>query len=72
MGFYTGILIKSSPPKGEVHRIQVLIRELFENTLRNFFGEEMGGVRGTQTPRCFGGECLGQAYEILTNGGIVG
>ena len=35
---------------GGVHKIQILIRELLEDFLRNFFGEEMGGVRGTQAP----------------------
>ena len=89
MGFYTGILIKSSPPKGGVHKLQIFsrekyidfsqnfatphggsyrdsheivptkggvhkikmsIKELLEKALRNFFGEEVGGVRGTQTP----------------------
>ena len=33
-----------------VHKIQILIRETLEECLRNFFGEEIGGVRGTQTP----------------------
>ena len=50
MGFYLGILIKSSPPKGGVHKLQILLREQLEDFLRNFFGEEMGGVRGTQPP----------------------
>ena len=31
---------------GWVHKIQILIRETLEDFLRNFFGEEMGGVRG--------------------------
>ena len=35
---------------GGVHKIQILIRELLEECLRNFFGEEIGGVRGAPTP----------------------
>ena len=50
MGFYIGILIKSSPPKGGVHKLMILLRDLPKEFLRKFFGEEMGGVRGTQTP----------------------
>ena len=30
--------------------IQILIRELLEEFSRNFFGEEIRGVRGTPTP----------------------
>ena len=33
-----------------VHKIQILIREKLEELLRNFFGEEIGGIRGIQTP----------------------
>ena len=50
MGFYIGILIKSSPPKGGVHKLMILLRDLPKDFFRKFFGEEMGGVRGTQTP----------------------
>ena len=50
MGFYIGILIKTSPPKGGVHKLVILLRDLPKEFLRKFFGEEMGGVRGTQTP----------------------
>ena len=46
----TRILIKSSPPKGGVHKLMILLRDLPKEFLRKFFGEEMGGVRGTQTP----------------------
>ena len=35
---------------GEVHKLQILLRENLEEILRNFFGEEIGGVRGTRTP----------------------
>ena len=35
---------------GGVHKIQILIRENLEEFLRVFFGEEIGGVRGTGTP----------------------
>ena len=50
MGFYIGILIKTSPPKGGVHKLMILLRDLPKVFLTKFFGEEMGGVRGTQTP----------------------
>ena len=50
MGFYTGILIESSPPKGGVHELMILLMDLPKEFLSKFFGEEMGGVRGTQTP----------------------
>ena len=30
---------------GGVHKIQILIRELLEEFLRNLFAEEIGGVR---------------------------
>ena len=50
MGFYIGILIKTSPPKGGVHKLMILLRDLPKEFLRKFFGEEMEGVRGTQTP----------------------
>ena len=33
-----------------VHKVQILVRELLEELLRNFFGAEIGGVRGTPTP----------------------
>ena len=35
---------------GGVHKIQILIRDLLKEILQKIFGEEMGGVRGTQTP----------------------
>ena len=28
----------------------ILIRDLIKENIQNIFGEEMGGVRGTQTP----------------------
>ena len=46
MGFYIGILIKSSPLKGGVHKLMILLRDLPKEFLRKFFGEEMGGYRG--------------------------
>ena len=49
IGFYIGILIKSSSPKGGVHKLMILLRDLPKDLLRKLFGEEMGGVRGTQT-----------------------
>ena len=33
-----------------VRKLMILIRETLEEFLRNFFGEEMGGVRGTPAP----------------------
>ena len=33
-----------------VHKMQILIRDLLKEILQKIFGEEMGGVRGTQTP----------------------
>ena len=53
MGFGIGILITGGNLKGGgggVHKIQTLRRELVEECSRTFFGEEIGGVRGTQTP----------------------
>ena len=35
---------------GGVHKLQIFIREELEDCLRNVFGEEIGGVRGTRTP----------------------
>ena len=35
---------------GGVHKLMIFIREKSKDLLRNFFGEEIGGVRGTQTP----------------------
>ena len=32
--------------------MMIFIREKLEDFLRNFFGEEIGGVRGTLTPQC--------------------
>ena len=48
--FGTGILIKRALPKGGVHKIQILIRDLLKEFLQKIFGEEKGGVRGIQTP----------------------
>ena len=50
MAFYLGILMKSPPPYGGVHKLMILLRELVKDVLRKIFGEEMWGVRGTQTP----------------------
>ena len=52
MGFYIGILIKSSPPKGGVHKLMILLRDLPKELLRKFFGEEMGGGQGDPDPIC--------------------
>ena len=41
------------PTLGGVHKIQILIRDLLKEFLQKIFGEEMGGVRGTQTPLCY-------------------
>ena len=41
------------PTLGGVHKIQILIRDLLKEFLQEIFGEEMGGVRGTQTPLCY-------------------
>ena len=35
-----------SPTIGGVHKLQILIREKYEDFLRNFFGEEIGGSGG--------------------------
>ena len=53
MGFNTGILIKSSPPKGGVHKLMILLRDLPKEFLTKFFGEEMGGSGGPRRPREF-------------------
>ena len=54
MGFYIGILIKTSPPKGGVHKLMILQRDLPKEFLRKFFGEEMGGGQGDPDPlSCF-------------------
>ena len=53
MGFYIGILIKSSPPKGGVHKLMILLRDLPKEFLRKFFGEEMGGSGGPRPPGGF-------------------
>ena len=50
MGFYIGILIKSSPPKGGVHKLMILLRDLPKEFLRKFFGEEKGGSGGPRPP----------------------
>ena len=39
-----------SPTIGGVHKLMILLRDLVKENLQNIFGEEMGGVRGTQTP----------------------
>ena len=36
------------PTLGGVYKIKVLIRDLLKEILQKIFGEEMGGVRGTQ------------------------
>ena len=51
MGFYIGILIKSSPPKGGVHKLMIFLRDLPKEFLIKFFGEEMGGSGGPRPPR---------------------
>ena len=50
MGFYVGILIKSSPPKGGVHKLMILLRDLPKEFSTKFFGEEMGGGQGDPDP----------------------
>ena len=35
---------------GGVHKLMILQRDFVDDFLTKFFGEEMGGVRGTQTP----------------------
>ena len=50
MGFYLGILMKSPPHRGGVHKLIILLRDLLKEVIQTIFGEEMGGVRGTQTP----------------------
>ena len=42
-----------SPTIGGVHKLMILLRDLVKERLQNIFGEEMGGVRGTQTPLSF-------------------
>ena len=36
MGFYTGILSKPSPPKGGVHKLMILLRDLPKDFFQNF------------------------------------
>ena len=50
MGVDIGILIKSSPPKGGVHKLMILLRDLPKKFLRKLFGEEMGGGSGGPRP----------------------
>ena len=35
---------------GGLHKLMIFIKEKLEDLLRYFFSEEMGGIRGTQTP----------------------
>ena len=51
MGFYTGILIKSSPPKGGVHKLMILLKDLPKEFLRKFFGEEMDSSQSGSSHR---------------------
>ncbi len=37
-------------PIGGVHKLKILITEKIEEILRNFFGKEIWGVRGTGIP----------------------
>ena len=50
MAFGTGILIKKFIHRGGVHKLMILQRDFVDDFLTKFFGEEMGGVRGIQTP----------------------
>ena len=50
MAFGTGILTKKIIHRGGVHKIQILIEDFPKEFLRNFFGEEIGGVKVTQAP----------------------
>ena len=38
---------------GGVHKLMLSLRDLSKETLQKVFGEEIGGVRGTQTPLLF-------------------
>ena len=42
MGFYIGILIKSSPPKGGVHKLMILLRDLPKDFLENSSAKKLG------------------------------
>ena len=67
MGFYIGILIKSSLPKGRVHKLMILLRDLPKEILRKFFGEEVGGSGGPRPPSEISdliGTCM-NSYENL-------
>ena len=37
-------------PRGGVHKIQILIRDLLKEFLQKIFGEEMGGSGGPRPP----------------------
>ena len=45
-----GFSLKRLIRRGGVHKIQILIEDFLKEFLRNFFGEEIGGVKGTQAP----------------------
>ena len=46
-----------SPTIGGVHELMILLRDLLKEQLQHIFGEEMGGVRGTQTPSLNNDKC---------------
>ena len=50
MGFGTGDSHYWRKLIGGVHNTQILMRELLEECLRNFFGEEIGGGSGALRP----------------------
>ena len=50
MGFYIGILIKSSPPKGGGTQDDDFTKGFTKGIFENILRRRNGGVRGTQTP----------------------
>ena len=46
MGFYLGILMKSPPPQGGVHKLMISLMDFPKENLQEIFGEEMGGGQG--------------------------
>ena len=57
MGLGIGILVTGGNLQGGVHKIQILIRELIEELLRNLFGEEIG-FSGTEAEKKRNHMCL--------------
>ena len=50
MGFGMGTLLTGGNLQGGVHKIQIFIRKLLAQFLRNFLGEEIGGGQGHPDP----------------------